>query len=308
MPHYYLTLKIIKGWCFIENIKNPLDIGVFLTQNETHFNTRIKHYGNDCIKLTTFNRNVFNPYKVEKRKKGEQLVFNSKKYDDELKAIEKEKLKKDFLKTLKNDNRSENRTDNIKRACDKVFDIAYSNNFEYFVTFTLDQKKINRYDVSEITTKLNKWLSNKVCRNNFKYIIVPEYHKDKAIHFHGLYSGDLNEVESGLYYKDGRVIYNCFSWPFGFTRAIRLNGSKYSICTYITKYITKDTKKIFGRYYLSGGQLNRSVVTDYVNQDYDISNGEEYIIPNIGLKVKYNSIPVLDDDFLNENFGGFFDE
>lgn len=222
--------------------------------------------------------------------------------------LEIEKSKKDFLKSLKNDNRSENRTDNIKRACDKVFDIAYSNDFEYFVTFTLNRQKINRYDVSEITTKLNKWLSNKVCRNNLKYIIVPEFHKDKAIHFHGLYSGDLNEVESGLFYKDGRAIYNCLSWPFGFTRALRLNGSKYSICSYITKYITKDTKKIFGRYYLSGGKINRCVDTEYLNKDYEISKGNEYIIPNIGLKVKYETVPILENDLLNIDFGGFENE
>lgn len=251
---------------------------------------------------------MFNPEKVEKRKKCEQIIYTSSGYELELQALALEKEKKDFRKLHKIDVSETPRGDSIKRAQDKIFDIAFSNDFEYFVTFTLNEQKIDRYDVKAITSKLNKWLSNCVQRRNLKYIIVPEYHKDKAIHFHGLYSGDLGEVDSGHLYKDGRTIYNCSAWPFGFTNAIKLNGSKYAVCSYITKYITKDTSKIFGRFYLSGGKINRSVDTEYLNKDYDFSKGEEFIIPNIGLKVKYNTIPVLDNDLLNIDFGGFENE
>ena len=42
------------------------------------------------------------------------------------------------------------RYDNMKRAIDKAFEIGLCNEFQYFITLTLDKTKIDRYDPEKI--------------------------------------------------------------------------------------------------------------------------------------------------------------
>ena len=76
----------------------------------------------------------------------------------------------------------------MRRARVKVRDYCLSTDMKYFCTFTLDQEKIDRYDIKEITRKLNRWRSNQVERKGIAYVLVPELHQDGAIHFHELQS------------------------------------------------------------------------------------------------------------------------
>jgi len=98
-------------------------------------------------------------------------------------------------------------------------------------------------------------------------------------------------TESGKVFK-GKPIYNWDDWKYGFSTAVPLDKQKF-ICQYVTKYVTKDNNKIFGKYYFSGGCLRRTVPTTYCNVDYaDVGNlygvkpTEVNIIDNY-LKVKY---------------------
>ena len=78
------------------------------------------------------------------------------------------------------------------RARSKVRDIALCNPFTYFFTWTLSPDEIDRYDAEVVKRKLTTFLRNKTYRNGFRYLLVPELHKDGAIHFHGLcILGDL---------------------------------------------------------------------------------------------------------------------
>lgn len=74
-----------------------------------------------------------------------------------------------------------------RRARSAVFDIAMSNDFKYFVTLTLDAVRMDRYVVSQVTKKLNNWLGDCVRRKGLKYVLVPEYHLDGAVHCHGFF-------------------------------------------------------------------------------------------------------------------------
>lgn len=89
------------------------------------------------------------------------------------------------------------RLDNLKRAREKVFDIALMNNFDYFVTLTFDESKVNSFDEEEVNRVVKKWFNNMVNRHDIKYICVPEYHKSGRIHLHCLMSGNLDFVDSG---------------------------------------------------------------------------------------------------------------
>jgi hypothetical protein len=183
---------------------------------------------------------------------------------------------------------NEVREDNIKRAKERIFDIAMCNQFDYFVTWTLDADKINRYDADEISKKLKTFLNNKVKRNNARYLVIPEHHQDGAIHMHGLLSGDFEMVDSGKTTKDGKTIYNMPQWSLGFSTAIKLDEHKDRVSRYITKYVTKEFKKIFGSFYYAGGHgLVRKPKTELYDVDYDSFELQEYSPEGVNMWFKY---------------------
>lgn len=143
----------------------------------------------------------------------------------------------------------------MRRARAKVRQLALANEFEWFVTLTLDPAKINRYDPKEVVRKMSQWCDNRVRRKGLKYILVPEHHRDGAIHFHGFFNGALEAVDSGLTDKNGHKVFNLPDWTLGFTRAVRLYGDYHAAVGYTTKYIGKGHGKIGGRWYYSGGDL-----------------------------------------------------
>lgn len=150
-----------------------------------------------------------------------------------------------------------------RRAKSAVRDLALSNRFGWFVTLTLDQSRIDRYDYTQVVQKLNRWMDNRVRRNGLRYVMVAERHKDGAIHFHALMSWDtLHVVDSGHKDKQGRVVYNLPAWDYGFTTAVRLDGEYRRVVAYLCKYITKSTDdgKVGGRWYYRGGRLAEPVI------------------------------------------------
>ena len=148
----------------------------------------------------------------------------------------------------------------MRRARAQVRDLALCTPFRYFVTLTLDQFKVDRYDMAAITRKLNNWLDNQVRRRGLAYVLVPERHKDGAIHFHGFFNDALEVVDSGHKDCKGHVVYNLPGWTLGFTTAIALYGSYHQAVSYVCKYIGKQGEKIGGRWYYSGGAVGRPQV------------------------------------------------
>lgn len=173
----------------------------------------------------------------------------------------------------------------MRRARAKVRRLALANDdFKWFVTLTLDKEKVDRYDPAEVVRKLNQWASNQVKRKGLKYILVPERHKDGAIHFHGFFNDALEAVPSGHYDKNGHEIYNLPGWTLGFTAAIGLYGDYAGAVAYVCKYIGKQGDKPAGRWYYSGGDL-KEPKTDYV----DISPRD--LVEEYGQKVYTFSVP-----------------
>lgn len=155
-----------------------------------------------------------------------------------------------------------------RRARAKVKDIALCNHFEYFFTWTLDGSLIDRYNPKEVYAKVRSFLGNAVQRNGFSYVLVPEYHKQKegedrpAIHMHGLCSlGTVpivratSKAGAPLNDKQGRPIYNMPTWSWGFSTCVPLDDQYERTINYLTKYITKDDSKIFGKWYLASRNL-----------------------------------------------------
>lgn len=138
---------------------------------------------------------------------------------------------------------------NRSKAC--VYDIARSNKWDWFVTFTFDGQKVERYDYDACVKALSKWLNNGRYRKapEMKYIVVPEQHKDGAWHFHGLLADcdGLTFRDSGIIDESGRRVYNLLDYKLGFSTATRVQASQKA-ANYICKYVTKDlTAKTAGK-------------------------------------------------------------
>lgn len=180
------------------------------------------------------------------------------------------------------------RSDSVKRAKEKVFDIALINPFTHFITWTLNGDRIDRYNPVDVSKKLKVFLNNNQKRHSAMYLIIPEYHKDGAIHLHGLISGDFQFIDSGKKTKCGKVIYNMPQWSLGYSTAIELTGDSLNVAKYITKYISKDFKKIFGSFYYSGGKgLQRLPQIKLYDMDYASVNAKEYNVNNLNFCFKY---------------------
>ena len=183
-----------------------------------------------------------------------------------------------------------------RRAAAKCREYALCNDFDYFVTLTLDPKKIDRYSISEAVKRLRVWLDNRVRRNGLKYILVPELHKDGAVHFHGFFNAcGCHYVDSGtlkvpgakaprrrpacakacakLLENGAQIVYNISDWSLGFSTAIPLYGERAAAVNYAVKYITKQTEKIGGRWYYSGGDLR---LADVYYIDFSYREAEEH--------------------------------
>lgn len=188
------------------------------------------------------------------------------------------------------------RHDSVKRAKDSIFDYAFCNKFDYFFTGTIDPKRINSKSPAELLQPVQSWLKNYRSRYGIQYIMVAEYHKKGGIHFHGLinfenlslidsgtksYKGykkpmrDYKAIRLGLNPEEGKIVYNIPNWRFGFTTCIKTYGDSCAVSHYISKYLTKDCSKIFGKFFWhSRGLRKPDISVDTV--DYDSVCSKEY--------------------------------
>lgn len=194
-----------------------------------------------------------------------------------------------------------------RRAKAMVSDYARCNDFCYFVTLTMDKAMVDRYDITGINKKLRSYLDNAVRRDGLKYVLIPEYHSDGAIHFHGLINKAVELVDSGTIKlpnskkprkprskvqrvewleNGGQVVYNIPGYTLGFSTAIELYGDYSRAIGYVCKYIGKGKQKIGGRWYYSGGNL-RTPDKEYFDTDFDSCRvGEHsFTIPRLGVEV-----------------------
>lgn len=248
---------------------------------------------------------------------GEQL------YTSHLLPIEKQ--------SLNNLARSFVRPDSVKRSLSRVYDIIMLNQWDYFFTGTLGDTAFDPTNAKTALQPLQTWLKHMVSRYGLKYILIAELQPiSRRIHFHGFTNDVLKVVDSGrrlykspkdekakkydltYFYKNGLdpadypTVYNLPQWKFGFTTAIKTYNGSFGCYKYITKYITKESKKIFGRYYWSSRNLRRSPDIYVSNFDYDSVYMKEYHIPRTRDNYKYYTFFPGEDGFFWELPDGEF--
>ena len=126
----------------------------------------------------------------------------------------------------------------FSRARTRVFEYASCNEFEYFITLTIDKEKLDRYDLKEYIKKLGQFIRN--YRRDFEadiqYLLIPEKHIDGAWHMHGLIKGiPENHLKIN---KHGYLDWEEYSKRFGYCSIDKVR-SKEAVSKYITKYIGK---------------------------------------------------------------------
>lgn len=139
-----------------------------------------------------------------------------------------------------------------------IRDLILCNPFEYFCTFTFAPERVDRYDFAECKRKITKLFMNYKNRYSpsFRYLLVPERHKDGAWHFHGMVAGLLTEhltVPLTIWvhpYKNREMlvevpnIHRYVDWTYYSKKLGFFNCSKiknYEKCAaYVAKYVSKD--------------------------------------------------------------------
>lgn len=217
---------------------------------EGAYNVRVIQYENGTFEIRKYASPVnaifdsvtsVAPVYQQPKKRKKELTYNP--FTDEYEP----------LRTLDEAERSARNS--LNRTKQNIYKYSRQANWEFFITLTFDESKVNRYDYDECMSKANKWFNNQKSRKapDLKYLFVPEQHKDGAWHIHGIISdvGEMSFVDSGrvaigekAYRRSdvnskGATIYNLSGWKFGFSTATKVRD-KYKVASYITKYITKD--------------------------------------------------------------------
>ncbi len=151
---------------------------------------------------------------------------------------------------------SEKLDNNIRRAKQKIFELAFCNSWELFFTGTLDATKYDRSDLNRFHSDLTRFIRNYNSRYNFniKFLFIPELHNDgKSWHIHGFFKGlpvshlsqfkigDIMGKSISKKVKNGDIVYNWLSYSkkFGFCDLEPIRNAE-AISKYITKYINKN--------------------------------------------------------------------
>lgn len=146
--------------------------------------------------------------------------------------------------------------ESISRAKKNIFELAFCNDWDFFITLTLSPDKLDRSNIQAFRKKFNQFIRNKKRLHgiDIKYLIVPELHSDlKNWHCHGFIKNipdyDLHEFKKGDVFGShiskkllqGKKVYNWLSYSkkFGFCDLEPIE-SQQKAANYCCKYITKD--------------------------------------------------------------------
>lgn len=233
---------------------------------EVFHNTKIKYYADGSVKMSC---STAAPYKDKHFVVSDYSTYKQSNLERE---VDEDTFVSRKLKY---------RSDSIRRTKDKVFDIVKMNDWDFFFTGTIsDDFDIDRYDANAVCKKVNTFMYNLVKRGKIiRYLFVPEYHKDGAVHYHGfIKSSDSMRYSLAYNPHNGKVIrrgknrsfvFNWLDWTFGWTTLIHCYGSVDNMSKYFCKYITKGSDFPMKHRYYCGGDVVREVPTDYVDLDFD---------------------------------------
>lgn len=193
----------------------------------------------------------------------------------------------------------------ISRSKSKVFEYAICNEFDYFVTLTIDPKKYDSNNLEKYYKDLSQFIRNyrRLYNTKIEYVLVPEQHKSGSWHMHGLIKGIVKEHL--IINQNGYLTWKKYHDKFGYISLDEIKN-RLAVAKYITKYITKNTDNIITElnkktYYCSRG-LKKSETIIEGNANYKVfNNAFSWDYENDYVKVK----DMTKDEY--ENFIYFYE-
>lgn len=207
--------------------------------------------------------------------------------------------------------------ENMMRSKRRLRDYVLLNDYDFFLTLTFDDLKVDGSDVGACAEKAQNWFTNLVQKKNLRYVAVPEYHPSSGrLHIHALVNAALEMEDSGTRVIRGfnkpvrldtyramcasgrvdpsrcrilRTVYNTPDWRNGFSTAIPTYGSPVALANYMTKYVTKGNDKIFGKFFwASKNQLKYPVTRLYFGTEHEFrqSRGKHYSVAGTDVKIE----------------------
>lgn len=177
----------------------------------------------------------------------------------------------------------------LKRTHNKVYGYALANDWSggWFLTITFDSKQVERFDYTDCYKRMYQFLKNVKEQNpDFMYLFVPQVHKKKGWHFHGVVAKcDKLKFENSGIVKNDMEIYNVNknSFKYGFTTASQIVNTN-KVIHYFANRITEDLiimSKEKHRYICSRNLVKPKSETLFA-EDLDsmklfLSESEEYV-------------------------------
>ncbi len=147
------------------------------------------------------------------------------------------------------------------RAFRQCVEYGLNNDWQYFITITLDNKKVDSDNHDYVVKKVLKEMENirRYYDNDFKYLLVPELSpKNKRLHFHGLVKfgksleelkkdGEIKYLGRNKKFKNRYYRYERFFKKFGASRLDEIVRDSPAIVYYIAVYLGKSNRKIDNR-------------------------------------------------------------
>lgn len=147
----------------------------------------------------------------------------------------------------------------VSRLKSRVQELILCNNWNSFVTFTLDKSKRNRdsIDTFEDLTRHLKYIRQTRCPE-LRYMLLLEQHKNGGYHGHALMFLPADFIaDEFIINSNGYFEWVDISSRFGFMSIKPYDGTLRA-CNYVTKYVTKDL--IPGRVLRTSKGLNKAYV------------------------------------------------
>lgn len=225
---------------------------------------------------------IFYEYNSTKKIYSNNLVKIKKNSFSTLKGLYRDTIHNGTMST---ECKEEKNRKYLKKVKTNIVDLAINyDKWEYFITLTFDDEKFDDgvYSHEQAIEYLKKWINNQKHQNRqMTYLLVPEFHKEGKLHFHGLianvpkwqFSKAINPHTYKPIIKNGLQIYNLDNYKLGFTTISKVQNQE-KVSNYISKYATKEliTLKSKKRYWYS-----RNLEKPRVEYNYIDSNLKEYL-------------------------------
>ena len=241
-----------------------LDSSLITQTNRQNYDCKIVYCG-DYLQIYTF------PKKVKKNQDLEELDLTFEDNRDYLLELDL------FKNEINRSRRGEKGFIEYKNLLRSKYEMerlvkCNENIFKTFITLTFAE---NITDINLANKKFNSWKTYiKRLKNDFAYVLVPEFQKRGAVHYHLLTNLDISidkkiiipqiDVNTKKVLKNR---YDVLGWKHGFSRVDKLTDVK--IVTYLSKYMTKDyDKRLYCHRRYSCSYNLKKPVTSYL----DLSN------------------------------------